>query len=177
MEKRDELSVLESRQLELQARISESDRAALDYVKSLPGFREAYPEHAAEYDEAKADLDVTDEAADTVRRSWELLIGTWVNPGDVIIYDGKRYVVIQGHTLQSDWIPGQVPALYRLDGDEPSGGDEPVNEWPDFVQPTGSHDVYNKGDKVTFKGEHYISLIDNNSWSPEAYPAGWQKAE
>ena len=112
-----------------------------------------------------------------MRRSWELLIGTWVNPGDVIIYDGKRYVVIQGHTLQSDWIPSQVPALYRLDGDAPSGDDEPVNEWPDFVQPTGSHDVYNKGDKVTFKGEHYISLIDNNSWSPEAYPAGWQKAE
>lgn len=179
MEKRDELSVLESRQLELQARISESDRAALDYVKSLPGFREAYPEHAAEYDEAKADLDVTDEAADTVRRSWELLIGTWVNPGDVIIYDGKCYVVIQGHTLQSDWIPSQVPALYRLDGDAPSGGgDEPVvDEWPEFVQPTGAHDAYAKGAKVTYKGEHYVSLIDANVYSPEAYPDGWRKEE
>ena len=175
MEKRDELNALESQQLELQKRISESDRAALDYVKSLPGFAEAYPEHAAAYEEAQAEKEAVDTEVADVKSSWEFLIGTWVNPGDKIIYDGKRYVVIQGHIMQADWIPSDVPALYRLEGVEP-GGDEPVDEWPEFVQPTGSHDVYNKGDKVTFKGEHYVSLIDNNSWSPEAYPQGWQKA-
>ena len=34
---------------------------------------------------------------------------------------------------------------------------------------------YMIGDKMTFDdGLHYISLIDNNVWSPEGYPAGWQ---
>lgn len=179
MEKRDELNALESQQLELQKRISESDRAALDYVKSLPGFAEAYPEHAAAYEEAQAEKEAVDTEVADVKSSWEFLIGTWVNPGDKIIYDGKRYVVIQGHILQSDWIPSQVPALYRLDGDAPSGGgDEPVvDEWPEFVQPTGAHDAYAKGAKVTYKGEHYVSLIDANVYSPEAYPAGWRKEE
>ena len=46
------------------------------------------------------------------------------------------------------------------------------DEW---VQPTGAHDVYNLGDCVTFNGDEYISLINNNSWSPIVYPQGWQK--
>lgn len=31
------------------------------------------------------------------------------------------------------------------------------------------------GDKVTYNGKVYMSLIDNNVWSPDAYPAGWQE--
>lgn len=50
-----------------------------------------------------------------------------------------------------------------------------LDEWPEFVQPTGAHDAYNKGDKVTFEGNHYISLIDGNVFSPAEYPAGWQE--
>jgi len=30
------------------------------------------------------------------------------------------------------------------------------------------------GDKVTFEGGHYISLIDANVWSPAVYPQGWE---
>jgi len=48
-----------------------------------------------------------------------------------------------------------------------------VDEWPPFEQPTHAGNVYMKGDKVTFEGKHYESAIDNNSWSPTAYPAGW----
>jgi hypothetical protein len=33
------------------------------------------------------------------------------------------------------------------------------------------------GDKVTFNGEHYESLIDNNTWSPADYPSGWNKVD
>ena len=29
--------------------------------------------------------------------------------------------------------------------------------------------------EVTYNGEHYVSLIDGNTWSPDAYPAGWEK--
>ena len=51
-------------------------------------------------------------------------------------------------------------------------------EIPVWVQPTGAHDAYQKGDKVHYPGESdpvYESLIDGNVWSPDAYPAGWEK--
>lgn len=47
-------------------------------------------------------------------------------------------------------------------------------EWPAWVQPTGAHDCYNTGDKVTYNGRHYVSKIDGNVWSPDAYPRGWE---
>lgn len=49
-----------------------------------------------------------------------------------------------------------------------------ADEWPEFVQPTGAHDAYPSGAKITFNAKHYVSLIPNNVWSPVAYPAGWQ---
>lgn len=36
------------------------------------------------------------------------------------------------------------------------------------------HDAYNTGDRMTFEGAVYESLIDANVHSPAAYPAGWQ---
>lgn len=56
--------------------------------------------------------------------------------------------------------------------EEPS---EPVEEYPEYVKPTGAHDAYNIGAKVTFKGERYTCLIDGCVWSPEEYPQGWRK--
>ena len=49
----------------------------------------------------------------------------------------------------------------------------PVNEWPDYIQPTGAHDAYPLGSKITYNNLHYISLINANVWTPAAYPAGW----
>lgn len=54
---------------------------------------------------------------------------------------------------------------------------EPSEEWPEYVQPTGAHDAYNTGAKITFKGEKYTCLIDGCVWSPEEYPQGWKKEE
>lgn len=55
------------------------------------------------------------------------------------------------------------------------GGEVPPSEeYPLFVQPTGTHDAYNTGDKVTFNDKRYECVIDNCVWSPEAYPQGWQ---
>ena len=81
-------------------------------------------------------------------------------------YNGVLYRVVQAHTSQADWTPDITPALFVVVS---------LDEWPEFVQPTGAHDAYNKGDKVTFEGKHYISLIDGNVYSPAAYPAGWQE--
>lgn len=52
-----------------------------------------------------------------------------------------------------------------------------VDEYPQFVQPTGAHDAYNTGDKVTYNGKKYICQMDNCVWTPDAYPAGWKLVE
>lgn len=57
---------------------------------------------------------------------------------------------------------------------EPTEPTEP-DEYPPYKQPTGAHDCYNTGAKITFKGEKYTCLIDGCVWSPEEYPAGWKK--
>lgn len=58
-------------------------------------------------------------------------------------------------------------------GETPEPAPEP-EEWPEWVQPTGAHDAYGVGDKVTYNGKHYVSKIAGNVWSPDAYPAGWE---
>lgn len=99
-------------------------------------------------------------------QTWASKIGTEVNVGERLWYDGKLYKVIQAHTTQADWTPDITPALFK---------EVSLDEFPEWVQPTGAHDAYNKGDKVTFEGKRYMSLIDGNIWSPAAYPAGWEE--
>lgn len=48
---------------------------------------------------------------------------------------------------------------------------------PNFVQPTGAHDAYVKGATVIYNGKTYKSVIDNNVWSPDTYPNGWEVVE
>lgn len=80
---------------------------------------------------------------------------------------GLLYKVVQSHNTQLDWEPQDVPALFvRVAAPE---------EIPNWVQPTGAHDCYNKGDKVRFEGSVYESLIDTNVWSPKEYEQGWLK--
>lgn len=100
--------------------------------------------------------------------TWESLVGKAVTAGERIWDDGKLFRVVQSHTVQEDWRPAELPALYTL---------VTLDEWPEWRQPTGAQDAYNKGDKVTFEGKHYISLIDVNTWSPASYPAGWELVE
>lgn len=89
---------------------------------------------------------------------------------DRLMYNDIFYKVLQDHTSQSDWTPDTATSLYVEIAD-------PSNEYPEFKQPTGAHDAYAKGDKVTFEGSHYISLMDANVYSPTDYPAGWQLVE
>lgn len=96
--------------------------------------------------------------------TWNSKIDESVYSGDRLWYDGKLYKVIQNHTIQSDWTPDVTASLYVLVS---------IEEWPEFVHPTGVHDAYQKGDKVTYNGKHYVSVIDNNTYSPEEYALGW----
>lgn len=98
--------------------------------------------------------------------AWADKEGKAVSVGERLWYDGKLYKVIQAHTVQLDWTPDTASSLFA---------EVSVEEWPEFVQPTGAETAYNTGDKVTYNGKHYISLIDNNVWSPDDYPAGWEE--
>lgn len=86
-----------------------------------------------------------------------------------IRYADKLYRCVQAHTSQAAWIPPDTPALWT---EVAKPGEIPV-----WKQPTGAQDAYMKGDKVWYPERNttvYESLIDNNVYSPEAYPAGWK---
>lgn len=57
------------------------------------------------------------------------------------------------------------------------GTEEPTEpeEYPEFVQPTGAHDAYNTGDKITYNGKKYVCKMDGCVWNPDTYPAGWEE--
>lgn len=63
-----------------------------------------------------------------------------------------------------------------LEGGEPEPTPKP-EEYPEYVQPTGAHDAYHNGDKITYNGKKYVCQMDGCVWTPDAYPAGWQLVE
>ncbi len=85
---------------------------------------------------------------------------------DKVKFEGILYKCLQAHHSQEMWYPTAAPSLWAkvLIPDE--------NIIPEWEQPDSTN-PYMKGDKVTFEGQVYESLIDNNIWSPAAYPAGW----
>lgn len=85
-----------------------------------------------------------------------------------LLHEGILYSVLQSHTSQANWTPDAAPSLFaKVLIPDP-------DVVPDWEQPDSTN-PYMKGDKVRFDGEVYESLIDNNVWSPAAYPAGWRK--
>ena len=67
--------------------------------------------------------------------------------------------------------------IAKLEGETTEEPSEPVqeDEYPEFVQPTGAHDAYNVGDKITYNGKKYICQINGCVWAPDVYPQGWQE--
>ena len=104
--------------------------------------------------------------------------------GDIVNYNGMLYQsTINGNV----WSPDVYPAGWTVyeaatEPEEPEPEPEPEPDpdpeepttYPEWVQPTGSHDAYNTGDIVDYNGTLYRSLIDGNVWSPEDYPQGWE---
>lgn len=93
--------------------------------------------------------------------------GVQYKTGDRVTYYGILFKVLQDHTSQEDWTPIDAPSLFVkvLTSD---------NEILDWEQPSADN-AYMKGDKVRYNGKVYESLIDNNVWAPDAYPAGWKE--
>lgn len=89
-------------------------------------------------------------------------IGKSYAAGDRVQHEGTLYKCVQTHTSQADWSPPATPALWTVVS---------LDEYPEWVQPTGAHDAYSKGDKVTHSGKRWTSDVDNNTWEPGVY--GW----
>lgn len=86
-----------------------------------------------------------------------------------VTYNSILYKVLQNHTSQEGWTPTSAPSLFaKVLTSE--------GEILDWEQPSAEN-AYMKGDKVRYNGKIYESLIDNNVWSPEAYPQGWKEVE
>ena len=83
--------------------------------------------------------------------------------GDRVRYTDTLYKCVQAHTSQSDWTPNLTPALWVKIS---------LDEYPEWVQPTGAHDAYNKGDKVSHNNKHWSSDVDANVWEP---PTMWSE--
>ena len=100
------------------------------------------------------------------------LFKTWapniqMNQGEKYKYGDTLYTVLQSHTSQVGWEPNITPSLYaRVIVSQTPG------EYADWEQPDSTN-AYMRGDRVRFNEKIYESLVDDNVWSPEAYPAGW----
>lgn len=126
-------------------------------------------------DEAKKLRRIIEQAIQSVSDKEALeastLFPTWsadlsYKTGTKVLYDGVLYKVLSDHTSQSQWPPINTPSLFAkvLIPD-----DDIILEWE---QPDSTN-AYMTGDKVLFEGAVYKSLVDNNVWSPTAYPQGW----
>ena len=100
---------------------------------------------------------------------WIDCIGQRAEPGSYWRHADKLYRVNagQGHTIQADWPPDQAASLFSLAAN-------PAEEWPEWIQPTGAHNAYAKGAKVTHGGKRWTSTADANTWEPGVY--GWEEA-
>ena len=87
--------------------------------------------------------------------------------GDLYQYNGELYKIVQPHTPQTDWTPDTQKALWTKVS---------LEEWPEWVPPTGAQDAYDTGAKVTYKGEKYISQIDGNTTEPGTDVRWWIEA-
>ena len=111
---------------------------------------------------------VLDSLSDGQAYSVPLMFEQWVSgieysQGDRVTFDGLLYKCVQSHTSQESWTPTAAPSLWTVISD-------PSDEYPLWIQPTGAHNAYSKGDKVTYNGKKYVSNVDGNVWAP---PEQW----
>lgn len=83
------------------------------------------------------------------------------------LYDELSQIKSQLNTLLEETEEGTE--------ENPSEPPQTTDEYPEYVQPTGAHDCYNTGDKISFNGKKYVCKINGCVWDPDTYPAGWQE--
>lgn len=94
---------------------------------------------------------------------------TNANPDDSYAPLADRVKAVEG------WGTAVEERLSKLETGSSAKSEGPADEWPEYKQPTGAHDAYHVGDRITYNGKHYTCLMDGCVWTPDAYPQGWRK--
>lgn len=101
---------------------------------------------------------------------WEDNIGKAITNDDIAKglnryqHNRELYKVVQPTVFQTQYEPG-------AEGTSSIFVKISLEEWPEWVQPTGSHDAYAKNAKVTHNSKKWTSDVDANTWEPGIY--GW----
>lgn len=85
--------------------------------------------------------------------------------------EGQVYTLTQQHdaTQQPDWKPGVAYSLWDLKHTKDPAAAKP------YVAPQGAWGLYDTDDCMIWTDGHiWRSRIENNSWTPESYPQGWE---
>lgn len=111
-------------------------------------------------------------ATDETALSCPALFDEWTTDTNYVTGDVRKcgetlFRCLQEHTSQESWKPDVSPSLWVRIAD-------PAEEWPQWVQPLGSTDAYEKGAKVSHGGKRWTSDVDGNIWEPGVY--GWTEA-
>lgn len=88
------------------------------------------------------------------------------NVNDRVIYNDILYKVLTAHTSQATWTPDTSASLFAK---VLIPNTDVIPEWE---QPDSTN-AYMTGDKVTYNGKTWVSIVDNNVWEPGAY--GWEE--
>ncbi len=87
--------------------------------------------------------------------------------GDIVQDEGLLYRSIHDVTdAGQNRKPSETPSMWTRIGN-------PLEEFPEWVQPIGAHDAYSKGDKCSHGGKNWVSTTDANVWEPSVY--GWDE--
>lgn len=95
---------------------------------------------------------------------WKAMPPMEYEVGDRTRYEEVLYKCVQAHTSQPSWTPDLTPALWTRVS---------IDEFPEWIQPTGVQDAYNTGDKVSHNEKHWVSTVNANVWEPGVY--GWDE--
>ena len=92
--------------------------------------------------------------------------GMLVRDDDGVLY--RSITGTQEKPTELLYHPKDVPAMMKKVEDE--GGEEiPSEEYPEWFQPTGAHDAYAQGAKVSHNGKKWTSDISANVYEPGVY--------
>ena len=146
----------------------------LEYEKAgaaLPySYTELHNEAEALRAEAKAAPQaITDKIASFVPSMFPLLEGkgALIKAGTKINWNGALKRAAADLWDREEYNPDNAPSLW-----EDVAYIKGIRVIPEVITATAA---FSKGEAGFWKGEKYISLIDANVWTPEAYAAGWQK--
>lgn len=113
----------------------------------------------------KASISLSDEdALEAIELYPAWKTGTAYAVDERIRYGETLYRCVQAHTSQDDWTPDITPALWTVVS---------LDEFPEWVQPTGAQDAYRIGDKVSHNDKHWVNTLDYNTYEPGVY--GWDE--